>query len=102
MNSKTELTTIEQDEMLISKTRNGLKMTSLFRSIPLSENKLNMYIHMYFITTALAFTEMGQKLQSVPGVRFLLSEHFNQDSLESYFSNPNVNQVFHNSNTLGS
>ena len=58
----------------------------------------------------LAFTELAPKLLAVPNTKFLLSERFNQDSLESYFGkqrsrgaysdNPTVDQYFSNCNTL--
>ena len=53
-----------------------------------------------------SFTELAKILLKLPGVKFLLSEKFNQDPLEEYFSkqrgaggcndNPSVEQFGHN------
>jgi hypothetical protein len=80
-------TPTQKDSMLLSKeTRAGLKMT------------------------VITFTEMGPALCSLPGQKFMLSERFNQDSLESYFGkqrskghyndNPSVQQYLQNTNIL--
>ena len=57
-----------------------------------------------------SFTDLGQKLLRLPGVKYLLSEVFSQDPLERYFSrqrhrcgsndNPTAQQVPYNAATL--
>jgi hypothetical protein len=87
VNANDNSTLVQREKMLLSKeTRNGLKMTTL------------------------AFTELAPRLLAVPGVQFLLSERFSQDSLENFFGqqrsrgsysdNPTVDQYLSNVNTL--
>ena len=45
--------------------------------IPLFNNKINIAV--------LSFVEMGRYLLKYPGVKFLFSERFTQDPLESFF-----------------
>ena len=57
-----------------------------------------------------SFTEMAEYLLSLKGVKFLLSEKFNQDPLESYFSkqrsrgarsdNPSIQQCLQNAQAI--
>ena len=64
-----------------------------------------MCIHLLLLYTVRSFVEMGRYLLNYPGVKFLLSERFTQDPLESFFGqqrqrggrsdNPNVLQFIH-------
>ena len=108
-NAKTEFTASKHKKMQLSKeTRDGLKMTSTLYYF--ASESIYASLHILIITVALAFCELGPKMLSIPGVRFLLTERFNQDSLESYFGkqqargsycdNPTVDQFFDNNNAL--
>ena len=62
------------------------------------------------IITVLSFAEMGRYLLSYPGVKFLFSERFTQDHLESFFrqkrqrgggsDNPNVLQFTYTTSSI--
>ena len=71
----------------------------------------DMYIFMsIYVLLVYSFTEMAEHLLSLEGVSFLLSERFNQDPLEIYFSkqrqrggrsdNPSMQQCLQNAQAL--
>lgn len=74
-----------------------------------------IYIHVYHVIyvcppTVKSFVELGRYLLNYPGVKFLLSERFTQDPLESFFGhqrqkgggsdNPNVLQFTYTTSSI--
>ena len=112
-------TSMQKDQMLLRKeTRDGLKITDITYNYK-NATHVCMYVCICILLkciinvllyTVLSFTELAPKLLSLPGVKFLLSERFTQDSFESYFGkqcargryndNPSVQEFMDNADVI--
>ena len=100
----------EKKRMLLStETLEGLRMTGeLFVQGVTHTHHTNRIPSI--LLSVYSFTEMAEYLLSLKGVKFLLSEKFNQDPLESYFSkqrsrgarsdNPSIQQCLQNARAI--
>ena len=105
--SLTSIDNKEKSRMLLSReTREGLKITGIVMILTVSAKRMSAHAH----TTVHSFCELGPKLLSSYGFKYLLSEVFSQDPLEAYFSrqrhkggacdNPSAQQFFFNTVSL--